>query len=539
MLRARLFTSGLLLLLPASATPDTYPRQPGVDALHYAFDLTLTDESDVIDGKALVELRFVQDGVREVRLDLVGMAVRDVRWNDAGAKHRREGGSLQVALPRPSKAREVLRLSVAYRGTPSTGLRIGANRHGERTFFSDNWPDRARHWLPTIDHPYDKATSEMIVTAPAHYQVVSNGLLVEETDLDSGRRRTHWRQSVPIATWLYALGVARFAVDHYGELDGRPLQSWVYPQDRDAGFRAFSGPTRHVLEYFGDAIGPFAYEKLANVQSASISGAMESATAIFYGQDLVGGKREDRLRNVIVHEIAHQWWGNSVTEADWDDVWLSEGFATYFTLLFREHAYGREDFRRGLEESRKVVLEFEMKTPDYRIVHDNLDDMSQVTSSHTYEKGAWVLHMLRGLIGDEAFWRGIRSYYTRFRNGNATTSDFRREMEEASGRNLERFFEEWLYRGGLPAIEGEWRYQGGSLELELRQSQAAGPFELSIPMGILIDPGTSPRIETVRMTGREARAVIPVEKTPHDVILDPDLWVLMESSAPVLRFTKE
>jgi aminopeptidase N len=539
MLRVGLFTLIVVLLIPVPAAPDTYPRQPGVDALHYAFDLTLTDESDVIEGKALIELRFVQDGVHEVRLDLVGMEVRGVRWSDATAKYRREGGSLHVTLPRPSKGGEILRLSVEYRGTPSTGLRIGTNQHGERTFFSDNWPNRARHWLPTIDHPYDKATSEMIVTAPAHYQVVSNGLLVEESDLDSGRRRTRWKQSVPIATWLYVLGVARFAVDHYGVLEGRELQSWVYPQDRDAGFRAFSGPTRHVLEYFGDAIGPFAYEKLANVQSASVSGAMESATAIFYGQDLLDGKREERLRHIIVHEIAHQWWGNAVTEADWDDVWLSEGFATYFTLLFREHAYGREDFRRGLEESRKIVLEFEAKTPDYRIVHDNLDDMSQVTSSHTYEKGAWVLHMLRGRIGDDAFWQGIRSYYSRFRDRNATTTDFRGEMEEASGTNLERFFEQWLYRGGLPAIEGEWRHENGSVVLELRQTQPAEPFELSIPVGIEIDPGAPSRIETLRLNGREVSLVIPVEKAPRDVTLDPDLWVLMESATLVLRSTRE
>jgi aminopeptidase N len=535
MSRAGLFSLIALLLVPLPAEPDTYPRQPGVDALHYEFDLTLTDASDVIEGKATIELRFVQEGVQEVRLDLVGMEVRGVRCGDAGATYRHEGGSLHVALPRPSRGGEILRLSVDYRGTPSTGLRIGANQHGERTFFSDNWPNRARHWLPTIDHPYDKATSEMIVTAPAHYQVVSNGLLVEETDLDAGRRRTRWKQSVPIATWLYVLGVARFAVDHYGELEGRELQSWVYPQDRDAGFRAFAGPTRHALEYFGDAIGPFAYEKLANVQSASVSGAMESATAIFYGQDLVDGKREERLRHIIVHEIAHQWWGNAVTEADWDDVWLSEGFATYFTLLFREHANGREDFRRGLLDSRKIVLEFEAKTPDYRIVHDDLDDMSQVTSSHTYEKGAWFLHMLRGLVGDEGFWRGIRSYYARFRNRNATTADFRREMEEASGRDLEKFFEQWLYRGGLPSIEAGWRMEGGSLVLELRQTQTAGAFELSIPVGIEDDAGSPARIETVRMTGRESRAVVPVEKAPSRVTLDPDLWVLMESTLRRLK----
>jgi aminopeptidase N len=524
-----------VLLATAAAFADTYPRQPGVDALHYAFELTLTDGADVIDGRAVIDLRILRDGVTRVALDLVnlregkGMSVSSVAWGDAPAEFRHENDRLSVKLPGPSRIGEGLKLRVQYRGVPASGLRIGANHHGDRTFFSDNWPNRARHWLPTIDHPYDKATCEILVEAPSHYQVVSNGLLVEETDLPSGARRTRWRQSVPIATWLYVLGVARFAVDYYDEVDGRSLQSWVYPQDREKGFRDFSYPTRQALEFFSESIGPYAYEKLANVQSASVRGGMEAATAIFYGQDLVSGARDPRLRDVIVHEIAHQWWGNSVTEADWDEVWLSEGFATYFTLLFREHAYGRDDFLRGLENARLQVLAFHQKEPGYRIVHENLDDMARVTSSQTYQKGAWVLHMLRGVTGDEAFWLGVRAYYAEFASKNATTDDFRRAMEEASGLDLKRFFRQWLERGDLPRVEGGWRYTGSSLEIDLRQTQEGEPFELEIPVAIELETG-SPRVEKVSMTGREARAALPIQGTPRDVALDPQLWVLMEST---------
>ena len=534
-LRAMLAPS-LVVATAAAALGDTYPRQPGVDALHYVFHLTLTDDADVIEGEAVLDLRFLREGVASVALDLVnaqegkGMTVGSVLWGDVAARFEHRNDRLSVTLPSASLAGERRRLTVRYRGTPASGLRIGANRHGDRTFFSDNWPNRARHWLPTIDHPYDKATCELIVTAPSHYQVVSNGLLVEETDLASGARRTHWKQSVPIATWLYVLGVARFAVDHYDEVDGRPLQSWVYPQDRDRGFRDFSYPTRQALEFFSEAIGPYAYEKLANVQSASMGGGMEAATAIFYGEDLVKGERDPRIRDIITHEIAHQWWGNAVTEADWNDVWLSEGFATYFTLLFREHAYGRDDFVRGLEDARRRVLEFHQKEPGYRIVHDNLDDMAQVTTSQTYQKGAWVLHMLRGVVGDEAFWRGIRAYFAEFSSRNATTDDFRRAMEEASGRDLARFFRQWLCRGGLPRIEGGWRYSGSALEIDLRQTQEGEPFELEIPVALELEAGSPPRVEKVRMTEREVRTTIPIEGEPRTVALDPRLWVLMESA---------
>jgi aminopeptidase N len=161
-------------------------------------------------------------------------------------------------------------------------------------------------------------------------------------------------------------------------------------------------------------------------------------------------------------------------------------------------------------------------------VHENLDDMSKVTTRQTYEKGAFVLHMLRGLVGDGAFWRGVRAYYEEFRNRNATTDDFRRKMEEASGRGLARFFRQWLYRGGIPRVEGGWRYTGSALEIDLRQAQEKEPFELAIPVSIELSSGT--RAETLVMSERELKATIPVDSDPRAVALDPDLWVLMESS---------
>ena len=268
---------------------DTYPKNLRVDVINYRFALELQDQNDRISGTADVDLRFVAEGETSLRFDLVnrdnvtgrGMTVSAVSADGASLAFAHRDNALTITLPRRFEPGQRLRLQIAYSGEPASGLKIANNRHGDRTFFSDNWPDKARHWLPTVDHPYDKATSEMIVTAPAHYQVVSNGLLVEETDLPGGRRRTHWRQAVPIAPWLYVLGVARFAVQHVDTFQGKAIQTWVYAQDRDAGFYDFAVPTRDVLEFYSDKVGPFSYEKLANVQSNSVSGGMEPASAIF------------------------------------------------------------------------------------------------------------------------------------------------------------------------------------------------------------------------------------------------------------------
>jgi aminopeptidase N len=537
-LRARLLVVALAWAAPLAA--DTYPRQPGIDVVHYSFALTLSDETDRIEGEATIDLRFAGGGATALELDLVaespetgrGMKVSAVRDDAAPLRFVHDGERLKIDLGRPGRTGERRRVVVHYAGVPATGLLIAPNKHGDRTFFSDNWPVKARHWLPVVDHPYEKATSEMAVTAPAHYQVVSNGLLAEETDVGDGRRRTRWRQSVPIAAWLYAVGVARFAVEHRPAWRGRPIETWVYPQDRDAGFRAFAEPTRDVLDFFEDRVGPFSYERLAHVQANGVRGGMEVATSIFYGDDSVADPASPRWWRVRVHEIAHQWWGNAVTESDWDDVWLSEGFATYFTHLFVEHELGRDAFVAGLRADRDAIREFDAKNPDYRIVHDQLADMSKVLSGvGTYRKGGWVLHMLRGMVGDEAFWNGIRAYYRDHRDGHATTDDFRRAMEAASGRDLRAFFAQWLTRGGMMKVRASWHHDAaaGQLRLDVEQVHPQAPYAMPLRVAIELPGEAGRRDVTLELAQRRQQFDVPVPGRPTSIALDPDFLLLMDA----------
>lgn len=532
----------LMAFVPPSGPLDTYPKNPAIDALNYAFRLELSDTTDAIVGELTLDLRFLAAGVRAVRLDLInagpahdgkGMQVSGVALNGAAVPFTHANDELLIPLPTPPTAQQRAQVVVRYSGRPATGLLIGRNKHGDRTFFSDNWPNRARHWLPTIDHPYDKATSEFIVTAPSHYQVVSNGLQIEVTDAPGALRRTHWRNSVPIAPWLFVLGVARFAMQRVDTFEGKPIETWVYPQDRDAGFADFATPTKSALAFYSDYVGPYAYERLANIQSSSVGGGMEAASAIFYHESAVTGTRSIRWRNVVIHEIAHQWFGNAVTESDWDDVWLSEGFATYFTLLYIEHAYGRDEFLRGLEDSRQTVMAFAARNPAYTIVHQNLSRMEDVTSSHTYQKGSWVLHMLRGVVGSEAFQRGIRTYYQRHFNANATTADFRRAMEGASGRELGWFFDQWLYRPGTLEIAGRWSYDARArqVRIALDQVQTDGSeFRMPIEVAVHYRGQAVPAIHRLELNARANAFTIDAPSEPDDVRLDPNRWVLMKST---------
>lgn len=513
---------------------DTYPRQSGVDALHYVFRLTLSDDTDEIVGDALVELRFLREGVPEVALDLTsvvagkGMTVSEVRSRDAAVPFTHESNRLVMSLASPPHAGEIRTFEVGYHGIPADGLRIGKNKYDERTFFSQNWPNLARQWLPMIDHPYDKATSEFVITAPAKYQVVANGLLQEETDLGDGRRLTHWKQSVPIASWLNALGMAQFASRHFGLVKGISLQTWVYHQDRDNGIVTFEEPARKAMEFYTDHIGPFAYEKLANVEAAGLRGGTEHASAIFYGETSVTNKPATGL---VAHEIAHQWFGDSVTEKDWDDVWLSEGFATYFTLLCTEHYESRDAFIAGLKRSRETVFATEKKIPDVAIRHNNLADMKNVLNQLVYQKGGWTLHMLRGEMGTDKFWAGIREYYRRYRDSNASSDDFRKVMEESSGENLEWFFTQWLNRPGSPVVDGGWSYDSAAkkIRIELAQTQTGNPYRLPLELGIQETGAATVRIEKIELTGRSQLFEIAAEKEPSSVMLDPKTWILMDA----------
>ena len=559
----RAAVAGLFAAALLAATPDPYPRRVGIDVESYRFELTLRDDTDEIAGRATIVVRFTAAGVTELPLDLTsradatgrGMEVLEVAANESPAAYLHEDDLLTIRLPQPIATGERATVEVAYRGVPADGLRIGPNKHGERTFFSDNWPNKARNWLPTIDHIAEKAACEFVVTAPAHYQVVSNGVLVEETDVSFGSgpsadapsvpmRRTHWKQSAPISPWLFVIGVARFAVHHNGHFQGKPVQTWVYARDRDAGFHDFAVPTKDVLAFYEARVGPFAYEKLANVTSPATGGGMEAATALMYGENSVTGERSVRWRNVVIHEIAHQWFGNAVTESDWDDVWLSEGFATYFTLLFREHAYGRDDFVSGLRQAAERVWRWYDDNPEYRIVHDDLDDMARVTSVATYQKGAWVLHMLRKRVGDEAFWRGIRLYYARHMNETASTDDFMQAMEEASGSGHQAFFDQWLRQGGNPRFEGSWEYDAtqGVVRVQIAQVQTTGSFAMPLEIGFYAAGEALPfHVATLEIGGEDGGAgedgggevpqsfVVPLSAEPAEARLDPYVWALFRA----------
>jgi aminopeptidase N len=506
------FLALLLLVAPAAAQDysDSYPKNTGIDIQGYVFHLTVTDDSDVVMGQTDVDARYVTGGQTTLRLDLLGktaeregkgMEVTRVTMDGAELSYAHANDALVIDLGSAVPAGKRITVSVEYNGIPADGMDIGPNTYGDRTFFSDNWSSRVRGWLPVVDHPYDKATTEMIITHPSHYQSTSNGVLAESSDLEGGMRMTHWVNDVPTATWLYFIGVARMAVQQVDKFGDVPIETWVYWQDREKGFHDFAEPSKAVLAYYSDLIGPYVNKRLGNIVSnATPGGGMEAASIPAYAHSSVSGNREMRWQYVIIHEIAHQWFGNAVTEYHWNDVWLSEGFATYYTLLFREHHYGKDNFMQGLQQSRQTVRNFYAQTDyDFALVRPYIEDLNNVSGGMMYQKGAWILHMLRERLGNEVYHAGIASYYAEFMNKNAQTADLRRHLEEASGEDLKQFFDQWLFQGGIPQLEVlHWKEEGKQY-LTIRQTQETYEFDLDVEVQYVYADGSVSDVEVIRL----------------------------------------
>ncbi|WP_435357376.1 M1 family aminopeptidase [Emticicia sp. SJ17W-69] len=536
------FLAVSLFLWPIIVLADDYPVNKKIDIKHYSFELTLSDVSDEILGNAKITVLFKSSGVQTIRLDLInktierqgkGMQIDSIKVANVPVLFTHQNDEIIINLPSASVVNSELVFSIKYHGIPYDGLKIGPTRFGDRSFFCENWPNKARHWLPTLDHPSDKATSEFIVKAPSHYKVISNGLLVEESDLGNNIKLTHWKQSVPVSCWLTVLGVADFAVKYVDKFDGKSIESWVYAKNRVAGFYDFDEPTKKVLEFYSSYVGPFAYEKLANIQSVNSGGGMETSSAIFYSDKLINGKRDERLRNVIIHEIAHQWFGNAVTESTWDDAWLSEGFATFFTMLFIEKEYGKDEYAKEIVKAKESVFKMAKKMPEFSIISPRSAEKEDVTSGLTYQKGAWILHMLRNMIGETNFKKGIQSYYALFFNANATTDDFRIAMEKASGKDLKLFFKQWLYQPINPSINGTWDYDVKSKKLTIQLSQTQKGdyvFNLPVEIGYYTKGSTKPTILKMNFTKKQqTQSFIINGEAPDKVDFDSRNVLLSEN----------
>ncbi len=533
--------------LPRVQPVDALP-EPGVerrsstdrghlDVTHYDLQIDLRQLADtLIDAVARLDL-IPEPGARHVDLDFVGMEVDSVKLD--GIEATFEQGPDLLRVEPAGGFGEAATVEVFYGGRPMDGLFIGPDPAGDLTAFADNWPNRARWWFPANDTPSDKATAEFTVRVPDGYAVVANGRLISVEN-----NTWYWRTDVDIPVYTMVIGVAKFeraAIGNAacgqapvaGDSGCVPVTIWALPGSGAYGEQRFSRAA-DMVDFYTEMFGRYPYEKLAHVQSSTRFGGMENSSAIFYA---MGGWAEERMgEGVIAHETVHQWFGDSVTPSEWSHLWVSEGFATYFAAVYfqardgvegAQVADGSAPIAAAMARGRQAIIGSDASN---RPVVDERSDLFGLLNTNSYPKGGWILHMLRVKIGEEAFWQGIRAYYAEHENGVADTEDVRRAMEQASGQDLEAFFEQWAYSPGFPKLAVSSVTDGDEVVITIDQVQSEEwPTFTGVRLDLVIDwgPGGYSGYR-LWLSSRSEELRVPSRGEIEEIRLDPIVILLME-----------
>ena len=469
-----------------------------------------------------------------IDLDFGDLTIDKVTLDTKTVEFTHRDGKLNINLPQRSQPGTVHAVTVQYHGKPKDGLILTNDKDGKPSAIGDNWPNRVHHWIPTLDHPSAKATVTFDVNAPANYTVVANGRMEYVTT--SGRRFWHYVENAPIPPYCMIIAVGQFKTIQPAERSLTPLLYYVPQSDAPSALKGF-GPANPSVSFFSETIAPYPYEKLALIVGATQFGGMENSGAIVFSRTLFDPRPQARLSktygvpvgitSLIAHEIAHQWFGDSVTESTWADLWLSEGFATYFAGLFLQKHESEEAFQRYMSDAAAAAFAYEKqkRTP---IVDRDTENLMELLNANNYQKGAWVLHMLRSSMGDEVFFRALRSYYQAHMNGTANSEDLRAALEKASGRNLRTFFTRWIYDTGHPQYELSWQWlRDRELRLVLRQTQPGNVFTDPVP--VTISTASGARDLVFKPTGKATTETIQLREKPLKIEVDPRNTLLKES----------
>ncbi|MBE3558261.1 MAG: HEAT repeat domain-containing protein [Ktedonobacteraceae bacterium] len=541
------------------------PDRPA-DIQHLKLVITLDFEQETISGTAYTTFSTLYEEIRTIAFDAVELHIEEVALeNGPRLAYTTTDQQLIVTLDRPYHYGEVFTIGVRYHAKPRTGLHFvkPAPEDPARPVqaFTFGQPRYSRYWYPCHDAPNDRATTEIIATVPAQFITISNGNLLGITD--NGATRTHhWRHDVPHAAYLVSLVVGDFAVieDSY---NGKPVRYYIR-KDRKEDAPLYLGKTPQMMRFFSEYTGvEYPYDNYDQTIVELYTGAMEHTSATTHSFMLVPDKRASLdidLVPVVAHELAHQWFGDLVTCRDWPNGWLNEGFATYFEELWNEHDRGSDEFKWFMLQEKNGYLDEDRQYRRPIVYNVYYQDGFELFDRHLYNKGAWVLHMLRHQLGEANFRRGIKSYLQRNRQREVITADLERTLEEVTGRSLAQFFQQWVYSGGHPELEvsHSWDGEHKLLKLKIKQAQKVDdltpcfvtPVDLAFTLPASDEAARDE--QTMRTITIPARIVIgedgqieqsfffSLEREPLMIRVDPDGWLLktlkFERSTKMLRY---
>jgi aminopeptidase N len=518
-----------------------YARDLEFSINHLKLQLAVDLKEKKLEGCAEYDIEFTHDRIPEaIVLDAREMEISEVKCRGKNASFEHIGGRLHI-FTAGDEGRKI-EVSITYSCKPEAGFYfISPDRNNPQRplqAWSQGEDEYSAYWFPCFDYPNMKYTTEMAITVDAGMSAISNGRLLKIVEDRKGGRRTFvWSEGVPHSTYLNSVVVGSFSVieDRWKNI---PVTYYVQPGREEEGKRSF-GKTPKMIEFFSKITGvDYPYEKYAQVAvSEFIWGGMENISATTQTDETLHDARAEvdfPSHGLVAHELAHQWWGDLLTAKDWSNIWLNEGFATYFDALFREHDMGADEMHVFLDQS--ADLYFKEDSENYRrpIVQRSYFVPAELFDRTTYQKGALVLHMLRTELGDESFFRSLSLYCRKNMFRNVETSDLANAIEEATGRNLQWFFDQWVYRAGFPEFEIELKHERSEKKVRLfiRQVQKCDEltplFRVDMPVSIVYKGG---RREYRRLAVREREEIFEFDgkERPLFISIDPDNDILKKT----------
>jgi len=518
-----------------------YARSRTYDLQHIRLELSFDFPRKMVMGTATLTLSPLQDTLSSVILDAVDLQVESVEAGGVPLKYQTDEGKLTIALDRPFASGETITLSIRYSAQPRAGLYFILPEKGYPNRLLQVWSqgerENNRYWFPVYDYPNDFATSEVIATVPKPLRVISNGKLLEVKE-EGNQRTFHWLQDVPHATYLISIIVGEFEV-YTQEWEGIPIVSYVKPMDVEKAQRSFE-MTADMMEFFSNLLEvkyPWAQYAQTPVEDF-IHGGMENISATTLNERVLLDERarpDFESEGLLAHELAHQWFGDLVTCKDWLNTWLNEGFATYFASLYKEYWKGKDEFlyeRLGSAEGYfDEARRYKRPIVDYRP-----NSPFRQFDAHDYQKGSWILHMLRYELGDDLFFQALHHYLNTHRNKNVTTADLIQALEEATGKNFDLFFQQWVFSPGHPELKISFDYDDSLLmaHLNIQQVQKTDDgtpiFRFTLPVEFWHGEESFPI--SFRIEKKEQDVYVPLAHRPEMVLIDPDLWILKTVDFP-------
>ncbi len=498
--------------------------QRAIDVLHYQIKLDLYPEQKKIFGDVTIKMKLNEKQLSKIEINFYdNLVIRDLRLNDAKVEYDRSEKLLSI---HNDNTIDTAVIKIVYEGTPKS-LGFGSfnfdkvDDHYQVYTLSE--PVFASTWFPCVDLPDDKALADIYITNDSSDVSLSNGRLME-TKTKGARRTYHWKTFYPISTYLVALysGNYKSVSQKYISINGDSLNLSYYalPENIDNAQRDFSDHPKY-LKTFEELFGayPFVKEKYSIAEFWWQSGAMENQTITGIGSNFISGRKF--FSDMLIHELAHHWWGDAVGLKTWKDIWLNEGFATYSEALYWE----KQSDIRALQSTLRSKFSLFPKGTLY-------NPGSVLFSSLIYDKGAWVLHMLRKEIGDKIFFKILRDYFKEYKYGNASTNDFKNICEKISKKNLDKFFDQWVYKGeGIIELDCVWSVKKEGEEfistIKIKQLQKGYDiYKFPLDIKLISEKESESETSTVFVDGREVILKIKSKDKPADIMLDPGKWLL-------------